>query len=67
MVHNFLDLTVLGEGTDDNTCEGPIDLQSLDQDGLGYESESGDLLHDTVVRGLIEDDGVLRLIFDFAL
>lgn len=67
MVHNFLDLTVLGKGTDYNTREGPIDLQSLDQDGLGDESESGDLLHDTVVRGLIEYDGVLRFIFDFAL
>lgn len=67
MVHNFLDLTVLREGTNDNTREGPIDLQSLDQDRLGDESEGRDFFHDTVVRGLIEDDGVLRLIFDFAL
>lgn len=67
MVHNFLDLPLLGQVTDDDTRQGSTDLEALDQDGLGDEAEGGDFLKDTVVRRLVEDDGVLRLVLDLAL
>ena len=45
----------------------PVDLQPLDEDRLADETEGGDLLQDTVVGRLVEDDGVLRLVLDLAL
>lgn len=66
MVHNLLDLTLLGQMPDDDSSKTAVDLESFDEDGLGDESESGDFFQDTVVRGFVEDDGVLCFVFDFS-
>ena len=67
MVHDPLDLALLLQVPDSNPRQGAVDLQPLDEDGLADEAEGGDLLQDTVVGGLVEDDGVLRLVLDLAL
>lgn len=67
MVHNPLNLSLLLQMTDCYPSQAPIDLQSLDEDTLANESEGRDLLHDAVVSGLVEDDGVLRLVLDLSL
>jgi hypothetical protein len=50
-----------------NTSETTVNFESLDEDGLGDESEGGNFLQDTVVGGLVERDGVLGLILDLSL
>ena len=67
MVHDPLDLALLLQVPDSYPCQTPVDLQPLDEDRLADETEGGDLLQDTVVGGLVEDDGVLRLVLDLAL
>ena len=67
MVHDPLDLALLLQVPDSYPCQTPVDLQPLDEDGLADETEGGDLLQDTVVGRLVEDDGVLRLVLDLAL
>ena len=67
VVNDALDLTLLLQVPDRYPRQGAVDLQPLDEDGLADEAEGGDLLQDTVVGGLVEDDGVLRLVLDLAL
>ena len=67
MVNDALDLTLLLQVPDRYPRQGAVDLQPLDEDGLADEAEGRDLLQDTVVGGLVEDDGVLRLVLDLAL
>ena len=67
MVHDPLDLALLLQVPDSYPCQTPVDLQPLDEDGLADETEGGDLLQDTIVGRLVEDDGVLRLVLDLAL
>ena len=67
VVHDPLDLTLLLQVPDCYPRQGAVDFQPLDEDGLADEAEGGDLLQDTVVGGLVEDDGVLRLVLDLAL
>ena len=67
VVNNPLDLTLLLQVSYGNTRQRAVDFQSLDKDGLGDETEGGDLLQDTVVGRLVEDDGVLRLVLDLTL
>lgn len=67
MVHDPLDLALLLQVPDSYPCQTPVDLQPLDEDRLADETEGGDLLQDTVVGRLVEDDGVLRLVLDLAL
>lgn len=62
-----LDLTLLLQMSDSNSCKTSIDLQPLDKDTLADEFESGDFFHDTVIGGFIEGDGVLCLVFYFSL
>ena len=67
MVHNPLDLPLLLQVPDGYPCKTPVDLQTLDEDALADEAEGRDLLEDTVVGRLVEDNGVLRLVLDLAL
>ena len=66
-MHDPLDLTLLLEVPDSYPRQAPVDLQPLDEDALADEAEGWDFLEDTVVRGLVEDDGVLGLVLDLAL
>ena len=67
MVDDSLDCTLLLEVSDRNPSEATIDLESFDEDTLRNESEGWRFLEDTIVGGLIESDGVLRLVFNLAL
>ena len=67
MVYDPLDLTLLLKVPDSYPRQAPVDFQPLNEDGLADEAEGGDFLQDTVVRWLVEDDGVLRLVLDLAL
>ena len=67
MVYNALDLTVLLQMSDGNSCETAVDFQPLDKDGLADEPEGGDFLDNAVVRGLVEGDGMDSLVLDLAL
>ena len=67
MVDNSLNRALLLEVPDRNPSQATIDLESLDKDALRNESEGGCLLNDTIIGGLIEGDGVLRLVFNLAL
>ena len=67
MVHDPLDLTLLLQVPDSYPRQAPVDLQPLDEDALADEAEGRDLLEDTVVGRLVEDNGVLRLVLDLAL
>jgi len=52
---------------DRQSSNGPVDLQSLDEDGLGDEPEGGDLLDDAIIGRLVEDDSVLGFVLYFSL
>jgi len=52
---------------DRRTGQAPVDLEPLDEDALADETEGGHFLHDAVECGLVEDDGVLGLVFNFTL
>ena len=67
VVNDALDLTLLLQVPDCYPRQGAVDLQPLDEDGLADEAEGRDLLEDTVVGRLVEDNGVLRLVLDLAL
>lgn len=66
-MHDPLDLPLLLQMSDSNPCQAPVYLQSLDEDALADEAEGGNFLHDTVVGGLVKDDGVLSLVLDLSL
>ena len=66
-MHNLLDLTLLLEMADGDTGERAVNLQALDEDGLGDEAEGRDFLQDAVVQGLVERNGMLGLVLDLAL
>lgn len=67
VVHDCLDLPLLLQMPDCDAGKRATDLQPLDEDRLADETESGDLLHNTVVGGLVNHDGVLGLVLDLSL
>lgn len=67
MVNNTLDLALLLQVSDGNSRQATVYFESLDEDTLTNETEGGDLLHNTVVRGLVKDDSVLRFVLDLSL
>ena len=67
VVHDPLNLPLLLQVPDGYPRKTPVDLQTLDEDALADEAEGRDLLEDTVVGRLVEDNGVLRLVLDLAL
>ena len=66
-MNNPLDLTLLLQVSYGNTRQRAVDFQSLDEDGLGDETEGGHFLEDTVVQGLVKSDSVLGLVLDLSL
>ena len=67
MVYNLLNLPILREMADSNTGKTAVDFETFDKDTLADEAEGGDLLQNTVVGRLVEDDGVLGLVLDLSL
>ena len=65
-MHDPLDGTLLLEVPDSHPGKTAIDLQPLNQDRLRNELEGWDFFQDTVVDGLVEDDGVDCLVLDFS-
>ena len=47
------------------SCEGAIDLQSIDEGGDGDETVGLDIFLEFVGGGFIEDDGVVGLVLDY--
>jgi hypothetical protein len=58
--------TLLLEMPDSNSGKATVDFQSFDKDALTNELEGGDLLHDTVIGGLVERNSVDGLVLNFA-
>lgn len=44
--------------------EGAVDLQAIDEDGNGDQTVGLDILVETLLEGLVEDDGVDGLVLD---
>jgi len=61
---NLLDLASLLEVGEGLAGERAVDLQSVDKDGDSHETVGLDILLETVVGGLVENDGVLGLVLD---
>jgi len=67
VVHDPLDGALLLEMPDGHSGETAIDLQSLNQDRLRDKLEGRNFFQDTVVDGLVKDDGVDCLVLDLSL
>ena len=67
VVHNALDLALLLQMPDRNSCERAVDLEPLDEDALRDKAEGRDFLDDTVEQALVECNGVLGLVLDLSL
>jgi len=67
MMHNSLDLLLLLEVSNSDASQTTIDLETLNENALADEFESGDFLYDAVVGRFVQVDGVLSLIFDLSL
>jgi hypothetical protein len=67
MVDNALDRSLFLQVSDCDSSKTAIDLKSLDEDALGDESEGWSFLEDTIVGGLVQGDGVLRLVLNLSL
>jgi hypothetical protein len=67
VVNNALNETLLFKVPDGKTSEGAVDFQSFDEDALADESEGRDFLHNTFIAVLVDGNGVLGLVLDFAL
>lgn len=59
-----LDLSLLLEVLEALAGQGAVDLKSVDEGGDGDETVGLDVLVQLVGSGLVEDDGVLRLVLD---
>ena len=66
-MHDPLNGTLLLEMPDGHPSKTAVDLQSLNQDGLRDEFEGRNFFQDTVVDGLVEDNGVDGLVLDLSL
>jgi hypothetical protein len=66
-VHDPLDGALLLEMLDGHPGKTAVDLQPLNQDRLRDELEGRDFFQDTVVDGLIENNGVNCLVLDLSL
>ena len=67
MVHDPLDGALLLKMPDGHPGKTAVDLQPLNQDRLRDELEGWNFFQDTVVDGLVEDDGVDGLVLDLSL
>jgi len=66
-VHDPLDSALLLEMPDGYSSKAPVDLQPFNQDRLRDELEGGHFFQDTIVDGLVEDNGVDCLVLDLSL
>jgi len=66
MMDNALNRAFLLKMPDCNPSKTTIDLEPLDEDTLGDESEGWGFLEDTIIGGLVKGDGVLRLVLDLS-
>lgn len=66
-MNDSLNRALLLQMSDCCTGQAPVDLEPLDENALADETEGGHFLDDTVKCDLVEDDGVLGLVLDFAL
>jgi hypothetical protein len=62
---NLLDLAVCLEILEHFSCERSVDLQAVDEGGNGDEAVGLDILLDTVVLLLGENNVVLGLVLDY--
>jgi hypothetical protein len=67
VVDNALYRAFLLKVPDCNPRKTAIDLEPLDEDTLGDESEGWHFLENTIICGFIKGDGVLRLVLDLPL
>jgi hypothetical protein len=67
MVDNALDRAFLLKVPDCDPCKTAVNLEPLDENTLGNESEGRRFLEDTIIGGLVKGDGVLRLVLDLSL
>jgi len=67
VVHDPLDTALLLEMPDGYSGETAVDLQPFNQDRLRDELEGRDFFEDTIVDGLVEDNGVDGLVLDLPL
>lgn len=67
VVDNALYRALLLKVPDCNPRKTAVDLEPLDEDTLGDESEGWHLLEDTIICGLVKGDCVLCLVLDLSL
>lgn len=67
VVDNSLDKTLLLKESDGTSGEGTVDLHSVDEDRLRNKLVGGDLLDNSVIDSLVNDDGVVGLVLHLAL
>jgi hypothetical protein len=67
MMNDPFNLSLFLQMSDRNPRQAPVDFQPLNEDALADKFESRDFLQDTVVGGFVKGDGVLGLVFYFAL
>jgi len=62
VANNLLDGTLSLEVGEGAAGEGAVDLQTIDEDGNGDEAVRLDVLVETLLEGLVKDDGVDGLV-----
>lgn len=61
------DDTLVSELADGSAGKGAVDAETVNENRGGDELVGGNLLHQLVVGGLVEDDGVVGLILNLSL
>lgn len=60
-------MTENDELADSSAGKGAVDAETVNKDGGRDQLVGGDLLHQLVVGGLVEDDGVVGLVLNLSL
>jgi hypothetical protein len=66
VTNNLLDLAVCLEVSERLSCKRSVDLQAVDEGGDGDQAVGLDILLELVVGLLVEDDGVVGLVLNYA-
>lgn len=66
MTDNLLDGALGFEIVQGLAGERAVDLQAVDEDGDGDQAVGLDILVETLLEGLVEDDGVDGLVLDYS-
>ena len=67
LLTNGLDETLLLQLGEENTGDGTVDLEFLDETGTGDGENLGDLVHQFIVALFIKENIVVKLILDLHL